>query len=135
MEVLRTDGVGGVRVLRLAQRLGVTRGSFYWHFDSVDAFCEELKTFWRDVIVVGIIDDAKRRAAHPNEVLNEIGRTIRKRRTDRYDAAMSEGRSPDALDKEYVRLWLGEQGYKGEGPIPEIPDEVRCEAARRYIEA
>jgi len=54
---------------------------------------------------------------------------------DRYDTAMSAGRSPDALDKEYVRLWLGEQGYKGEGPIPEIPDDVRCEAARRYIEA
>ena len=54
---------------------------------------------------------------------------------DRYDTAMSAGRNPDALDKEYVRLWLAEQGYKGEGPIPELPDDVRCEAARRYIEA
>ncbi len=48
---------------------------------------------------------------------------------------MSQGESPQAIDKEYVRLWLGEQGYKGEGPIPEIPVDVRCEAARRYIEA
>jgi phosphoribosylaminoimidazole-succinocarboxamide synthase len=54
---------------------------------------------------------------------------------DGYDQAMSEGRNPDALDKEYIRLWLGEQGYKGEGTPPEIPDNVRCEAARRYIEA
>jgi phosphoribosylaminoimidazole-succinocarboxamide synthase len=54
---------------------------------------------------------------------------------DRYDQAMAAGRSPDALDKEYLRLWLGEQGYKGEGTPPEIPDNVRCEAARRYIEA
>ncbi len=54
---------------------------------------------------------------------------------DRYEEAMSKGESPAALDKEYVRLWLGEQGYKGEGAPPEIPDEVRCEAARRYIEA
>ena len=30
---------------------------------------------------------------------------------------------------------LGEQGYKGEGAIPDIPVDVRCEAARRYIEA
>jgi len=37
-----------------------------------------------------------------------------------------------AIDAE---RWLAEQGYKGDGPIPEIPDEVRCEAARRYIEA
>jgi phosphoribosylaminoimidazole-succinocarboxamide synthase len=54
---------------------------------------------------------------------------------DGYDQAMSRGGDPEALDKEYVRRWLGERGYKGEGPVPEIPVEVRCEAARRYIEA
>jgi phosphoribosylaminoimidazole-succinocarboxamide synthase len=52
-----------------------------------------------------------------------------------YTQAMSAGRDPEALDKEYVRRWLGDRGYKGDGPIPEIPVEVRCEAARRYIEA
>jgi len=55
--------------------------------------------------------------------------------SDRYERAMSEGKTPEALDKEYVRRWLGEQGYKGEGAIPEIPIDVRVEAARRYIEA
>ncbi|MGH0034236.1 MAG: phosphoribosylaminoimidazolesuccinocarboxamide synthase [Myxococcota bacterium] len=54
---------------------------------------------------------------------------------DSYEQAMARGESPTALDKEYVRLWLGEQGYKGEGTPPTLPDEVRCEAARRYIEA
>jgi phosphoribosylaminoimidazole-succinocarboxamide synthase len=54
---------------------------------------------------------------------------------DAYEQAMSQGRDPQALDKEYVRRWLGDQGYKGDGPIPEIPIDVRCEAARRYIEA
>ncbi|NRA09028.1 MAG: phosphoribosylaminoimidazolesuccinocarboxamide synthase [Myxococcales bacterium] len=55
--------------------------------------------------------------------------------SERYERAMSEGNDPEALDKEYVRRWLGEQGYRGEGAIPEIPADVRCEAARRYIEA
>ncbi len=54
---------------------------------------------------------------------------------DSYDRAMADGRAPQALDKEYVRRWLVEQGYRGEGTPPELPDEVRCEAARRYIEA
>ena len=48
---------------------------------------------------------------------------------------MQAGRDPEALDKEYVRRWLAEQGYRGEGPPPELPVDVRCEAARRYIEA
>lgn len=52
-----------------------------------------------------------------------------------YDQAMAQGRDPQALDKEYLRRWLVEQGYRGEGTPPRIPDEVRCEAARRYIEA
>jgi hypothetical protein len=26
-------------------------------------------------------------------------------------------------------------GFKGDGPIPAIPDDVRVEASRRYVEA
>jgi phosphoribosylaminoimidazole-succinocarboxamide synthase len=52
-----------------------------------------------------------------------------------YEQAMAEGRAPAALDKEYVRRWLVERGYRGDGAPPPLPDEVRCEAARRYIEA
>lgn len=54
---------------------------------------------------------------------------------DAYDHAMSRGRDPKALDKEYVRRWLAERGYRGSGAPPALPEEVRCEAARRYIEA
>ena len=53
---------------------------------------------------------------------------------DRYEQAMSAGESPPALDKEYLRLWLGERGYQGDGEPPALSTEVRCEAARRYIE-
>ncbi len=54
---------------------------------------------------------------------------------DLYEQAMSKGEDPAALDKEYVRRWLAEQGYRGDGAPPELPLAVRCEAARRYIEA
>ncbi|MDD9944211.1 MAG: phosphoribosylaminoimidazolesuccinocarboxamide synthase [Myxococcales bacterium] len=52
-----------------------------------------------------------------------------------YEARMAEGKSPESFDKEYVRRYLADQGFRGDGPIPVIPDEVRLEAARRYIEA
>ena len=54
---------------------------------------------------------------------------------DTYEQALRQGRDPQALDKEYVRRWLVEQGYRGDGPPPPLPDDVRCEASRRYIEA
>ena len=40
---------------------------------------------------------------------------------------------PDQWDKEYVRLWYTEHGYRGEGTPPALPDEVIAETARRYI--
>jgi len=52
-----------------------------------------------------------------------------------YERAMREGGDPQALDKEYVRRWLVDRGYRGDGVPPPLPDDVRCEAARRYIEA
>ncbi len=54
---------------------------------------------------------------------------------DTYDALFTEGKEPQKLDKEYVRQYLAEKGFTGHGAIPEIPDDVKIEAARRYITA
>jgi len=52
-----------------------------------------------------------------------------------YEERFAAGEDPQSFDKEYVRRWLAAQGYRGDGPIPTIPDDVRIEASRRYIEA
>lgn len=52
-----------------------------------------------------------------------------------YRERLSRGEEPESFDKEYVRRWLAAQGFRGEGPIPAIPDDVRVEAAARYAEA
>ncbi|HMG19747.1 MAG TPA: phosphoribosylaminoimidazolesuccinocarboxamide synthase [Kofleriaceae bacterium] len=53
---------------------------------------------------------------------------------DDYEARLARGDEPRSLDKEYVRRWLaGEAGWSGDGPPPVMPDEIRVEAARRYI--
>ena len=52
-----------------------------------------------------------------------------------YEARFAAGQDPESFDKEYVRRFLAGQGFRGDGPIPEIPDEVKIEAMRRYIEA
>jgi phosphoribosylaminoimidazole-succinocarboxamide synthase len=52
---------------------------------------------------------------------------------DDYEARFARGEDPRGLDKDYVRRSYVERGYRGEGPPPPLPDDVRCEAARRYI--
>ncbi len=53
---------------------------------------------------------------------------------DDYEARLSRGEEPRSLDKEFVRRWFVEDArYSGDGPTPAMPDDVRVEAARRYI--
>jgi phosphoribosylaminoimidazole-succinocarboxamide synthase len=53
---------------------------------------------------------------------------------DDYEQRLANGEEPRSLDKEYVRRWLANEAkWSGDGPPPVMPDEVRLEAARRYI--
>jgi len=54
---------------------------------------------------------------------------------DTYTELFEAGEKQKKIDKEYLRQWLMEQGFMGDGDIPHIPDEIRVEVARRYIEA
>jgi phosphoribosylaminoimidazole-succinocarboxamide synthase len=51
-----------------------------------------------------------------------------------YEERLARGEEPRSLDKEYVRRWLANEAkWSGDGPPPTLPDDVRLEAARRYI--
>tara|TARA_Y100000310_G_scaffold331012_1_gene403810 strand:- start:5790 stop:6761 length:972 start_codon:yes stop_codon:yes gene_type:complete len=54
---------------------------------------------------------------------------------DTYEELFAKGEDPDKLDKEYVRQFLAKQGFIGDGDIPNIPDDIKVEAAQRYIKA
>jgi len=54
---------------------------------------------------------------------------------DTYEELFMSGREQRKLDKEYVREWLAVRGFRGQGEPPPLPDDVRVEAARRYIAA
>ncbi|MCA9719678.1 MAG: phosphoribosylaminoimidazolesuccinocarboxamide synthase, partial [Myxococcales bacterium] len=50
-----------------------------------------------------------------------------------YAPAMARGEDPPSMDKEYIRRWLVSQGFSGDGAPPRLPDDLRVEAARRYV--
>src|SRR5690242_10905151 len=47
-EIMVEEGITAVKVPRLCERLGVTKGSFYWHFADVDAFLGVVATRWAE---------------------------------------------------------------------------------------
>ena len=42
LDLLADEGLAGIKIDILAERLGVTKGSFYWHFKSLPAFLEAM---------------------------------------------------------------------------------------------
>lgn len=54
---------------------------------------------------------------------------------DSYEERFKKGEVPEMLDKEFVRGWLIEQGYMGDGTPPVFSDDFRIDTALRYIEA
>jgi len=51
-----------------------------------------------------------------------------------YDKLFASGKSQQMLDKEYIRQWLIERGYMGEGTPPEFSEELILNATKKYIE-
>ena len=52
-----------------------------------------------------------------------------------YEHRLAAGEEPESLDKEVVRRAFAALGYKGDGPVPEVPGEVWSATAGRYIVA
>lgn len=54
---------------------------------------------------------------------------------DSYAERVAAGDEPESLDKEVVRRAFAEIGYKGDGPVPEVPGEVWSATTARYVTA
>ena len=54
---------------------------------------------------------------------------------DTWERLFNEEKPQRELDKEYLRQWLLARGWSGDGPAPEIPDDVRVQVAWKYVTA
>lgn len=52
---------------------------------------------------------------------------------DTYEKRVNAGEEPENFDKEFVRMAYADQGYRGDGKIPALPDGFWAKVAERYI--
>ena len=57
LKALAEHGFTALKAEPLAKAMGVSRGSFYWHFADIEAFHGELLKLWRDIAAERIIAD------------------------------------------------------------------------------
>lgn len=55
LKALAAEGFTTLKADVLAKTLGVSRGSFYWHFADVEAFHAAVLVRWQDVAAAGVI--------------------------------------------------------------------------------
>jgi len=63
LRTLATQGFSALKAEPLAKAMGVSRGSFYWHFADIDAFHAAILKAWREVAAEAIISDVEAASA------------------------------------------------------------------------
>jgi AcrR family transcriptional regulator len=125
MEVLQTQGVGGVRVLTLATSLGASRGSFYWHFRDRQDLLDHMLDWWDREMTDSVIQFSGQFKGDARSRIQAVAEFILRRDLNRYDAAMRSWASGDrkvlavfrrVLKKrlEYVTHMFRESGFPPE---------------------
>jgi AcrR family transcriptional regulator len=67
LELLSTTGVEDIKIVSLAELLGVTSGSFYWHFKNRRELYNALLDYWEREMTDAAIEAAKRFDGPPEE--------------------------------------------------------------------
>lgn len=69
LAVLGQKGAGGVRIDAICKKLGVTKGSFYWHFQDREDLMTSVMEYWEENATVGMIDRVESTIPHPWDCL------------------------------------------------------------------
>jgi AcrR family transcriptional regulator len=88
LDVLNEQGIDAVKVLPLAKRLGVTRGSFYHHFESREDLLTQMLDYWEEFLTNTVIKQAKKLDAPAAVKIRDVVTNVLLNRHDRYDTAI-----------------------------------------------
>ena len=99
---LYEEGIDLVRVERLAKKLKVTKGSFYWHFKNRTELLDALIEYWNDEMTKSVMENALMFHGDPvQRIFNTLKDIISNERT-KYDPVVRAWANHDNKAKQYV---------------------------------
>ena len=81
LRTLIRNGFTALKAEPLAKAMGVSRGSFYWHFASLAAFHAAILAHWRDIAAEQIIANVEAACANDNPLALLLRRVFGERLT------------------------------------------------------
>lgn len=88
LEVVSRQGGAKLRIDALVRQVGVTKGSFYWHFKNRDDFVRCLIDYWHERYTLTVSDHLDRIEGTPHEKLGILMDMVFVERLTRYDLAI-----------------------------------------------
>jgi AcrR family transcriptional regulator len=124
LDVLSEHGIDRVSVEPLAKRLGVTKGSFYWHFKDRDDLLEAILGHWRRRATLQIIERIERADESPRDRFTRLMRL----------PFRGSSRSRRGAEIELsIRLW-GRSDPRARAALAEV-DQLRLSYIRQLLVA
>jgi AcrR family transcriptional regulator len=76
LQAIAEGGLAAVAVVPLAERLGATKGSFYWHFPSREALIEAALAAWEQTTTSAVIAEIDAASQDPRQQLRLLFKRV-----------------------------------------------------------
>jgi AcrR family transcriptional regulator len=76
LKTLARHGFSALKAEKLAKAIGVSRGSFYWHFADIGAFHAAILKHWREVAAEQVIADLETAEAGEDPLARLLGQVV-----------------------------------------------------------
>lgn len=88
LDILATEGQAKLRVETICAALGVTKGSFYWHFKDRDDFVRSLVLFWSERFTDPVMRSVTQSAQEAEARLKVLLHVVSDGRYARYEVSI-----------------------------------------------
>ena len=124
LDVLAQEGRAKIQIEYLAQKLGVTKGSFYAHFKDRKDFITNVAVYWADTLTVDALNTLSQVEGEGEEKLLLLMQAIKDYELERYDIVMRawaldeplvavQVEKVDRIRFKYIKSIFVEMGFTG----------------------
>jgi len=138
LEVLAEAGPAKLTIQDLSETLGVSRGSFYWHFKNREDFVLALLDFWHDEYTTKVPAAVEAQGGTGRDKFRSFLRLVREKNLVQYDMPIRSWamQDPDIAERvhrtdefrlDFLRGLLAEIGFSGS------TQEIRARSCIAYL--